>query len=216
MSIKSIIFDLDGTLLDTLDDISDSANAVLARNGYPIHSTNDYRFFVGDGAPVLVRRVLPEASRTDEIVERVYREFREEYGRNWKTKTQPYEGIAAMFDGLGRSGLKLAVLSNKPDDFTNKCVDELLSSWSFDAVLGHHDGIPPKPDPTGALWIADKLDVSPGECMFVGDTSIDIKTAIAAGMSPIGVAWGFRPVEELESAGARTILEKPEDIFTLL
>jgi phosphoglycolate phosphatase len=145
----------------------------------------------------------------------LYREFRAEYGRNWKTKTQPYNGVAAMLDGFGGSGLKLSVLSNKPDDFTKKCVNELLSSWSFDVVLGHHDGIPPKPDPTGALWIADELDVSPDECVFVGDTSIDIKTAIAAGMIPVGVAWGFRPVEELESAGAHKILENPKDVFTL-
>jgi len=216
MTFKSVIFDLDGTLLDTLDDISDSANAVLARNGYPTHTKNEYRFFVGDGAPVLVRRVLPEAARTETTIQRLYQEFRSEYGRNWKTKTRPYDGVPAMLDRLGRGGFKLAVLSNKPDDFTKMCVVELLSTSRFDIVSGQRDEVPPKPDPTGALWITRELGVIPGECMFVGDTSIDIKTAVAAGMKPVGVAWGFRPVEELESAGADRILEAPGDIFSLL
>jgi phosphoglycolate phosphatase len=216
MTFSAIVFDLDGTLLDTLEDIADSTNAVLTRHGYPTHTKNEYKFFVGDGAPALVRRVLPEQARTDETVERLYQEFRAEYGRNWNVKTRPYPGVPAMLDGVTGRGLKLAVLSNKPDDFTQKCVTELLRSWVFDIVLGHRGGVPPKPDPTGALEIAHGLEVAPEKCLFLGDTSIDIKTAIAAGMYPVGVAWGFRPVEELETAGARRILGSPEDIFTLL
>ncbi|UCH83750.1 MAG: HAD family hydrolase [Candidatus Latescibacterota bacterium] len=216
MAIHAIIFDLDGTLLDTLDDIADAGNAVLTRNGYPTHTKDDYRYFVGDGAPVLIRRVLPKDARKDELIERLYQEFRAEYARRWSLKTRPYDGVPRMLEGLSVRGLKLAVLSNKPDDFTKACATELLASGRFDVVAGLREGVPPKPDPTGAMWIADELGVSPAECMFVGDTSIDIKTALAAGMEPVGVAWGFRPIEELESAGARRILESPDDIFSLL
>lgn len=215
MTFKAVLFDLDGTLLDTLEDIADAANAVLSRHGYPTHALDDYRYFVGDGAPVLVRRVIPEPARTDEAVERLYEEFRAEYGRNWNAKTRPYAGVPAMLDGLSQRGLRLAVLSNKPDDFTRRCVTELLPGGRFDVVSGVHDGVPPKPDPTGALKIAAELGVATERCLFAGDTSIDIKTAIAAGMYPVGVAWGFRPVEELQSAGALRIVEAPGDMLNL-
>ncbi|MEJ2721375.1 MAG: HAD family hydrolase, partial [bacterium] len=180
MTFEAVLFDLDGTLLNTLEDIADAANTVLVRHGYPTHALDDYRYFVGDGAPVLVRRVIPEAARSDDVVERLYEEFRVEYGRNWNAKTRPYAGVPAMLDGLSRLSLKLAVLSNKPDDFTRRCVSELLPEGRFDVVSGVRNGTPPKPDPTGALRIAAELEIAPERCLFAGDTSIDVKTAIAA------------------------------------
>ncbi len=216
VTFDAVLFDLDGTLLDTLEDIADAMNRVLARHYYPTHPVASYRYFVGEGAPSLVRRVIPEEARSEETVDRLYAEFRSEYARNWKAKTKPYDGVPEMLDALVDRALKIAVLSNKPDDFTRMCVEELLAEWRFDAVLGHHDGIPPKPDPTGALQIARDLGAAPGRILYAGDSSIDIRTAIAAGMFPVGVLWGFRGREELESSGARAIVEAPQDVLALV
>jgi len=216
VSFDAVLFDLDGTLLDTLEDIADAANRVLARNHYPTHPVVAYRYFVGEGARTLVRRVLPEKARSDDAIDRLYEEFRGEYTRNWNVKTRPYDGVPEMLDGLVESGLKIAVLSNKPDDFTRMCVAELLTAWTFDAVLGHHDGIPPKPDPTGARQIAVELGVKPARILYAGDSSIDMATAVAAGMFPVGVLWGFRPREELEASGARAIIENPGQLLALV
>lgn len=216
MSFDAVLFDLDGTLLDTLEDIADAANRVLARHRYPAHTVDAYRFFVGEGARTLVERTLPEEARDDETIDRLYAEFRSEYARNWNAKTRPYRGVPEMLDGLVERGLKIAVLSNKPDDFTRRCVEELLGGWRFDVVLGHHDGIAAKPDPAGALRVAAGLGVPPERILFAGDSSIDVRTAIAAGMFPVGVLWGFRPREELEKSGARAIIEAPVDLVALL
>jgi phosphoglycolate phosphatase len=212
----AVIFDLDGTLLDTLDDIADASNAVLRRHGYPPHPAASYRFFVGEGARNLVVRALPEDARDDDTVDRLYEEFRSEYAKNWSEKTRPYDGVPELLDGLVARGLKMAVLSNKPDDFTRKCVSKLLGDWRFDAVLGHHDGVPAKPDPTGALNLARDLGVSPGRVLYLGDSAIDVETAIGAGMFPVGALWGFRPRDELEASGARAVIERPQDLLSLL
>jgi phosphoglycolate phosphatase len=216
MQLEAVLFDLDGTLLDTLEDIADASNRVLARRGYPPHAVSAYRYFVGEGARTLVGRTLPDDARTDEMVDRVYWEFREEYARNWNAKTRPYEGVAETLDALAGRGLKIAVLSNKPDDFTRKCVRELLSDFTFDAVLGERDGVPPKPDPVGALRIASDIGVTPARIALVGDTSIDMLTATAAGMFPVGALWGFRTREELERSGARVVVEDPRDLLSLV
>jgi phosphoglycolate phosphatase len=212
----AVLFDLDGTLLNTLEDIADAANRVLARRRFPAHPVDAYRHFVGEGARVLVWRLLPQDARTEELVDVMYAEFRMEYSRNWNAKTKPYDGISEMLDGLVDRGLKIAVLSNKPNDFTQRCVGELLPRWTFDAVLGHHAGIPPKPDPTGALHISRELRVPPARMLLVGDSSIDMETALAAGMTPAGVLWGFRDRDVLEKSGARAVIAAPKDVFALL
>ncbi|MBP2680968.1 MAG: pgp [Candidatus Krumholzibacteriota bacterium] len=212
----AVLFDLDGTLLDTLEDIADAANLVLSRRHFPVHPVDAYKRFVGEGARVLVWRLVPPDARDEDLVDAMYAEFRSEYSLNWNAKTKPYDGIPEMLDGLVERKLKIAVLSNKPDDFTRQCVDRLLSRWTFDAVLGHHDGIPPKPDPTGALQIARDLRLPPARMLFLGDSSIDMETALAAGMTPGGVLWGFRDREELEKSGARAIVGSPHDVFALL
>jgi phosphoglycolate phosphatase len=213
---RAVIFDLDGTLLDTLEDLADSVNTVLAGHNFPIHDVESYRYFVGDGLPTFIARVLPQERRDDDTIKECVREFREEYGRKWNVKTKPYDGVTEMLDGLTIRHLKMAVLSNKPDDFTKKCVAELLSRWTFEIVLGHHSGIPPKPDPTGAHQIAEYLSIPPSQILYVGDSAIDMKTAIAAGMYPLGVLWGFRSREELEANGARALVERPQEILTIL
>ncbi len=216
MRFDAVIFDLDGTLLDTLEDIADSANSVLARHGFPQHPLDDFRYFVGDGVRKLTRRVLPESARDDATVDKMVKEFRREYDANWNNKTTVYAGVSEMLDGLTSRGLQLAVFSNKPEYFTQKCVTELLGAWSFAIVMGLCERVPPKPDPLGAFDIAKRLGLEPHKIIFVGDTSIDMKTAVAAGMFPVGALWGFRTADELQLSGAQAIIENPEDVLSLL
>jgi phosphoglycolate phosphatase len=211
-----VIFDLDGTLLNTLKDLADSVNAILAEQGFPVHPVESYRYFVGDGAAVLISRVLPEAHRDAAIQKTCLRRFREEYALRWKNTTLPYDGVLLMLAKIQKLGMKLAVLSNKPHDATEQCVRALLPGIRFDAVVGQVDGRPKKPDPAGALAIAEQLGVLPQEVLYLGDTATDMKTAVSAGMYPVGVLWGFRTAEELRTHGARTLIARPEDVMELL
>jgi len=220
MPIEAVLFDLDGTLLDTLDDIADSANTVLGRRGYATHAVDDYRFLVGDGVVKLIERSLPADAMSEELVERCVHEMREEYGHRWNAKTRPYDGVTEMLDGVVERGAKLAVLSNKPHGFTVMCVEGLLAGWSFDAVAGQGHGrgrgFPHKPDPAGALELARRMGVGPEGIVFLGDSGVDMQTAVNAGMYPAGATWGFRPREELTGAGARELLDRPEDLLALM
>jgi phosphoglycolate phosphatase len=220
MLIKAIIFDLDGTLLDTLEDIADSANSVLANYGFPTHNLDSYRYFVGNGLVKLMISALPNEKRdraiNDGTIEACVEAFGEAYARRWNAKTRPYKGVPEMLDALTARRLKLAVLSNKPDHFTKKCVSELLSPWTFDIVLGQRNGIPRKPDPAGAQEIVEYLKIAPAHMLYLGDTAIDMQTAVAAGILPVGVLWGFRPRHELEDSGAQVLLERPQEILNLV
>ena len=214
----AVLFDLDGTLLDTLQDLADSGNAVLSGRGFAIHPRDAYRTFVGNGMLNLARDIFPEGNKpgSDEEVAAVLAEYRAAYERNWQNTTAPFPGIAGLLDQLVSEGVPIGVVSNKAHDFTVKCVEAFLGGWTWNAVLGHREGHTRKPDPAGALEVAASLGVAPGGCFFVGDSDVDIMTARNAGMRAIGVAWGFRPVEELLAAGAETILETPEALLELL
>jgi phosphoglycolate phosphatase len=216
MKWKAVVFDLDGTLLDTLEDLADSMNRVLAAHNYPAHEVEKYKYFVGDGMRTLVWRTFPEGARTGESVEAGLAEMKEEYARRWNNKTKPYGGIPEMLDGLVSKGLKLAVLSNKADHFSRLMVEKLLPDWPFNPVFGERQGVSKKPDPAGALEIAGMLGVTPEECLYLGDTGVDMKTATAAGMYPVGVLWGFRKAEELVENGARILIAKPLTVLDLL
>lgn len=216
MTYRATIFDLDGTLLDTLEDLSNSVNRVLAARGFPTHTVDEYRYFVGDGTVMLINRALPEEQRNDATIHACLEAYYEDYGRNWNVKTRPYEGIPEMLDALTDHGLKIAVLSNKRHEFTQRCVECLLPNWTFDAVLGQRDEVNRKPDPAGALEVAGRLKISPADFLYLGDSAVDMKTAIAAGMFPVGVLWGFRPPEELQDAGAQVLIERPLDILNIL
>ena len=216
MKFRAIIFDLDGTLLDTIEDLADSMNAVLGRAGLPAHDVEAYKRFVGDGIEVLVERALPPGMRDARALRAFVAAMREEYGRRWKVKTAAYEGIEELLETLARRGIKLAVLSNKPDDATKQVVEALLPRARFDVVLGARSGVPRKPDPTAALDIARTLGVLPGECLYVGDSATDVQTAAAAGMKPVGVLWGFRGAAELEGAGAKILISRPAEILDIL
>ncbi len=216
MTYKAVLFDLDGTLLDTLEDLGSAMNCVLAKRGFPTHKLDAYRFFIGDGAVMLVKRSLPKGQRSDETVQLCLKAFQNRYAQTWNVKTKPYEGITDMLDALTKRGLKLAVLSNKPHVFTQRCVTELLADWKFEVILGHQDPLPRKPDPAGALRIAQLLKVPPRQFLYLGDSGVDLQTARAAGMCPVGVLWGFRPVEELQQNGAGALLKHPLDILDLV
>ncbi len=216
MPFKAVIFDLDGTLLDTLEDIAGATNRVLREKSFPAHKLDAYRYFVGDGSKMLITRALPEDKRDEDTVFTCFKIFIKDYGQNWKINTKPYEGITEMLDALKDRGVKMSVLSNKQHEFTKRCVTEFLSNWSFDVVLGQRDKFPRKPAPAGAIKIARQIDMLPSDFLYLGDTAIDMKTAIAAGMFPVGALWGFRPLKELQESGARALIKKPIEILNLL
>ncbi len=213
MPCPAIVFDLDGTLLNTLDDIADSANAALADHGYPPHPADDYRFYIGSGVRVLFERALPEGQSDPAAVRMCVEGFRQIYENNWDRKTHLYAGVAELLDSLVERGVKLAVLSNKPHSFTQKCVAKYLSRWPISPVFGQRDGIPHKPDPTGALEIARELGLAPAEFLYLGDSATDMTTARAAGMFAVGALWGFRPEEELRQAGAAAMIARPAELL---
>ncbi len=216
MKYQAVVFDLDGTLLDTLEDLADSMNAALARKGLPTHPVEAYKKFVGDGMDNLVYRTAPPSRDDAKLHAELLRDARDEYSRRWADKTRPYEGVGRMLDEIGKRGLKRAVLSNKPHEFTVLCVEKLLQRWSFDAVRGVGDGVPEKPDTTGVMRICDQLGVSSSQCLYLGDTDTDMQTANAAGMYAVGALWGFRDADELKAHGAKALIEHPVDLTRLL
>ena len=216
MTYKAVLFDLDGTLLDTVDDIGDAANRVLLDKGFPIHSMSTYRLFIGEGVRILFTRALPEESRNPEIINACLKEFIEDYRCNYNVKTKPYPGVPELLEILKLRGLKLAILSNKPDPITKDCVDFYFSEWDFDVILGHHHAIPRKPDPQGAFEVSKRLSIPPSDFIYLGDTAIDMKTAVSAGMFPVGVLWGFRSLEELKENGARVVIDEPMQLMDII
>jgi phosphoglycolate phosphatase len=216
MPFRAAIFDLDGTLLDTLDDIANAANRVLAARGFPTHPNPHYRTFIGEGVIKLMLRALPMAHQDEATVHACVGAYTQEYERTWKAQTKPYAGVPEMLDALVVRGLKLAVLSNKPDHFTQRCVGELLVEWAFDVVLGASDKFPRKPHPASAIETAKRLGVPPAECLYMGDSGIDMQTARAAQMCSVGALWGFRGKEELLKDGAQHLIAKPSEVLDLL
>jgi len=216
MKFKAVLFDLDGTLLNTLDDLADAMNASLKRFGFPPQPVDAYRYMVGDGLVNLVKRSLPQQCRDQATIDNVAVAQWQEYSRNWANKTQPYDGVPQLLDALGARGIIMCILSNKPDDFTRILVKRFLSKWKFAAVQGQDKDIPIKPDPVGANQIALNVGLRNEEFLYVGDSNTDMKTANAAGMFAIGVLWGFRRKEELIAAGAKAVIERPNDLLHFL
>jgi phosphoglycolate phosphatase len=215
-TIRGVVFDLDGTLLDTLQDLADAVNRVMRLCGFPEHDSAAIASFVGDGAEALIRRALPAAERTEKQVAACLKAFIQDYGENLGHHTRPYAGIPMMLDAIQSAGIKMAVFSNKPHSFTEQCVERFLGNWLFVTVVGHSSRFPKKPDPTGALAIAACLQEDPARILYVGDTATDMQTALAAGMIPLGVGWGFRPAAELVAAGCRFLAQQPADVMAFL
>ena len=192
-----VIFDLDGTLADSLADIASAMNRTLRAHGFPVHPVSAYRTFVGEGVRKLVERALPPGS--EELREAFVADYQADYAENLLNETRLFPGIPEVLDRLRSARIPVAVLSNKPEEPTRRLVDALCGRWEFRAVFGERPGVPRKPDPAAALVLADALAAPPGSVAFVGDTSVDMLTARAASMRAVGVLWGFRPNEVLAS-----------------
>lgn len=213
MKFRAVIFDLDGTLLDTLDDIADSMNAVLERRGFPGHETGAYRYLTGDGVRALAERSLPEPARSEATIAACIQELRAEYAARWGRKTRPYPGIPELLAALVRRQVRMSVLSNKLDEFTKRAAKDFLAEFDFDFVIGAQPAWPPKPDPSAALSIARSLEIEPSRFLYLGDTDVDMMTAVKAGMFPVGALWGFREEKELLESGARATIRVPSELL---
>jgi phosphoglycolate phosphatase len=213
---KAVLFDLDGTLLNTIDDLADAMNAALAACGLPTHTAAQCKYFVGDGVRNFAVRSLPPDRRDEATLGKIIPLYRDAYSKNWDNKTRPYEGVPELLDALAARRLRLIVYSNKPDDFTNLTVRKLLAKWEFAAIVGARENFPNKPDPSASLDILGKLHLSPAEVVYVGDTGTVMRTANAAGMFAVGALWGFRTAKELLDNGAKALIEQPTDLLTHL
>ncbi len=216
MKFKAVIFDLDGTLLDTIQDIADSMNTVLRKLGFPTYKTEDYYYFVGEGMDILCKKVIPEPYNAPDLVKKCVEMMKIEYQKNWLNNTKSYPGIPELLIDLERRGIKMAVHSNKPDEFTKLYIQKLLPQIKFSIVIGANPSLPKKPAPDGALYISRELDILPEQFIYLGDSAIDIKTAIAAGMYPVGVLWGFRTAEELSASGAKKLINRPDELLEFI
>lgn len=210
------LFDLDGTLVDTLPDIASVMNAALKGRGFPPLPAEAYRARVGWGSRELCRLSLPEDSRTEEEIRRIDAEFRRRYEEAPAVRSAPFPGIPELLAELQARGIPLSILSNKPDEAVAPLLEALFPGIRFFRALGAAEGRPHKPDPAAALGIARDLGLPPGRVFLVGDSGVDMRTARNAGMVPIGVAWGYRAVPELEAEGAARIARSPEDLLAIL
>ena len=213
MEFDAVIFDLDGTLADTLDDIAAAMNAVLARRDLPVHAPAAYRLMIGLGLRNLVHEALPPTLRGDDAtIAACLDEMTAEYRRHLLDRTRLYDGVAELVARLRDEELGLAVLSNKADELTQRIVSALFEPDTFDVVLGARPDLPRKPDPTTALQVAERLGVAPARVAYLGDSGIDMRTAVAAGMIAVGVTWGLRDRAELQAGGARLLLDHPLEL----
>lgn len=215
MIYQGVIFDLDGTLADTLEDIAGSVNRTLVKFGYPVHAVSDYKLLVGRGLDNLIKQSLPGSFRSDEIVNKCLSVMMADYTENCLVSTHLYDGISEMIKAMLAKNIILAVFSNKAEPLTIKIVKHLLPGIPFIQVSGARKDLPKKPDPAGALLICSQAGVAPGRFVYVGDSDVDMITAHSAGMFGVGVSWGFRSVEELLENGARKIIHRPSELTDL-
>lgn len=213
---QAVIFDLDGTLINSLYDIADSMNIVLVSHGFPTHDYDKYRLLIGKGLKNLSENAIPEENRNDETIGKVFKDMIQVYGQNVVNKTVLYKGIPELLDLLKTKGYKIAILSNKAHELTTSIAKKILNKWQFDFIIGSKPEIPRKPDPSGALICSEELGIAPESILYLGDSGVDMQTACAAGMTAIGVTWGFRSREELIENGAISTIDSPEELLNLL
>lgn len=212
-----IVFDLDGTLADTIEDIAASVNRVLSRFGLPTYDSATYKLMVGDGFRALIERCIPPERLHDEgLFDQVFESATREYAAHALEKTKPFPGMLPTLEALSRKGIRLAVLSNKPDDMSNAIVRNLFSAVHFVAVWGNSSQRPRKPDPSAVWEICGMAEARPERSLFVGDSGVDMKTAKAAGMIGIGALYGYRSREELKMAGADFYIASPPELLSLI
>lgn len=215
MKVKGVIFDLDGTLVNSLEDIADAMNKVLHDLDFPTHSYEDYQYFIGSGLRNLVSKSLPNSQNNENQIEKCFNLMVATYRNACTNKTKPYNGIVELLDYLISINMKLSVFSNKSDELTKKIVADLFPNY-FETAVGLSIESLKKPNPFEALEISKNLGLKPEEMIFVGDSGIDMQTATNANMLAIGVLWGYRPEEELIAKGAKHLLKHPLDLIPLL
>ncbi len=213
MNYKAVMFDMDGTLLDTLADLADAMNHTLAHRGFPTHPIDAYRYFVGSGAAKIVERTLPPEKHTKELMADCLESFLEKYHQNWNQKTRLYDGVSELLDVLTEKRIQMAVFTNKPQQFAELCMTEFFPKWTFRAVFGQREGYPMKPDPSVPREIAAMLNIQPDQFLYLGDSDADMKTAVNAQMLPVGALWGFRSEKELRESGAAAVIRHPADLL---
>ena len=216
MKYRLAIFDLDGTVLDTLADLADATNAALLQGGYPVRTKEEICSFVGDGIQKLIERALPSGATKSEVVQTL-QIFKEYYGAHCADKTRPYEGICRLLSRLRAVGVKTAILSNKAD-FATRALAKTYFEGLFDAVAGEreHQGIPKKPSPEGVQLLCEECGVSAAETVYIGDSEVDVKTAKNAGVDAVLVSWGFRSRKALLASGAKVIVDAPKELQELV
>ncbi len=215
---KTIIFDLDGTLIDSLEDIAVCMNQVLKELDLATHEINDYKYFVGGGISILVDNALNALNTeiSDELKEKVTQKFKEIYDQKLHAKTKPYEGIYELLDELVKLDYNIGILSNKPHEFTIAYAKSLFSKYNIPQIHGQKSDVPKKPDPSAAIMIANSFNNPCEKTYFVGDTMVDMQTAVNAKMIGIGVLWGFRDEKELMENGATFVVKHPLDILEII
>ena len=213
---KLVIFDLDGTLLNTIEDLGNAANYALSQNGYLTHSLASYPFFVGNGVRNLIRKALPDDARTDSIIDSLLKDFKEYYNEHNTDCTKPYDGIVELLRKLQDNGVKMAVASNKYQQATEKIIASYFGDIDFVAVYGQRDGVNVKPDPSVVFSILADAKVPKSDVLYVGDSGVDMETARRACVDSVGVTWGFRSEKELNEYHADRIVNKVSDIFDIV
>lgn len=213
--IKAILFDLDGTLVNSLDDLANACNYALRCNNFPVHETEAYKYFVGNGIPKLIERILPENNRDAETKAKVSDKFYEYYSVHYADNTSVYAGLPEVVNAIKKLGIKVAVVTNKADGPAKEVINRVMPN-TFDLVYGQREGIPTKPDPTLTLMAMKELGVKPDECIFIGDSGMDVATGVNSGAVPVGVLWGFRKADELEQNGARYLIDAPEKLLDII
>ncbi|MGL4779818.1 MAG: HAD family hydrolase [Bacteroidales bacterium] len=214
--IKLVIFDLDGTLLNTIEDLAVSTNYALTKHGFPEHPISAYNFFVGNGIRKLVERALPENKRDESTVKTVLKDFVSYYDKHSTELTRPYDGVKDLMAQLTKAGVSMAVASNKYQAATEELVERYFGDFDFVEVLGQRDGIAPKPDPVIVEDILEKINVEKESVLFVGDSGVDMQTAINANVSSVAVSWGFRPMSELNQFSPNFTINSPNELLSII
>ena len=208
---KAVIFDLDGTLINSIDDLADSANAVLKEYNFPTFDVEAYKYKVGNGIRKLMQRALPEDKQ--DLLDEALDKFKAIYAKHNLDKTRPYDGIMDMLHNLQESGIPLGVCTNKHDEAAKEIIKILFPENTFDSIIGDKAGLKRKPDPGKVLAIAKEWNIKPEEIAYLGDSGVDMQTAVNAGMLPVGVLWGFRKEDELLANGAKVLLHNPNELL---
>ncbi len=213
--VKAVIFDLDGTLLNTIDDLANSVNFMLKQFQFPTFSVDEYKYKVGNGMRKLIERSLPKTHKTDNQIDMSLSVFMEYYNQHKNDNTAPYKGIIDLLNELKNKGIKLAVVTNKAHISAKPLIENTFPNI-FDEIAGQKEGIPTKPNPQSVLNVLEKLNVTPDECLFIGDSGVDMQTAKNAQITAVGVLWGFREKSELIQNGADEIISSPLELLKFI